>query len=193
MKKTSKTIKEPLYLIDALPKRKKVAKEKIGFAVGTCSFGKILVATCEMGIVAILTGKNAESLVKDLRHRFSKSDLRKADVEAKTSLPYVIDFIEKPGAKFKLPFYIKGTVFQKRVWQAVCEIPIGQTATYSDIARKIGSPKAMRAVGNTCSNNNLFLVVPCHRVIRSDRSILSESRRGQSQQRILIDRETKAK
>jgi AraC family transcriptional regulator of adaptative response/methylated-DNA-[protein]-cysteine methyltransferase len=105
----------------------------------------------------------------------------------------VVNYIDMPNRGLDLALDIRGTAFQKRVWQAVQEIPAGQTATYTDVARKIGAPKAMRAVGNACSNSHLAIIIPCHRVLRSDGSFSGGYHGGNERQRDLINREAAAK
>jgi AraC family transcriptional regulator of adaptative response/methylated-DNA-[protein]-cysteine methyltransferase len=82
----------------------------------------------------------------------------------------VVGFIEAPGLGLDLPLDVRGTAFQRRVWQALQGIPIGQTVSYTEIAQRIGSPKAIRAVASACAANHLAVVIPCHRVVRNDRS-----------------------
>lgn len=100
-------------------------------------------------------------------------------------------FIEAPELGLDLPLDIRGTAFQQRVWAALREIPVGATATYSDIARKIGAPKSVRAVAGACAANALAVAIPCHRVVKSDGS-LSGYRWGVERKRALIDREAQA-
>ena len=147
---------------------KKEFKETIGYAIGQSKIGQILVATFELGILAVLNGKTKTVLTKELVSLFPKDDLIKDDPEAKKALAEVIMLVDSPEYDFIYPVFIQGTPFQKKVYQAVQEVPFGQTASYSQIAEKIGAPRAMRAVGSTCTRNKLFLVVPCHRIVRKD-------------------------
>jgi len=103
----------------------------------------------------------------------------------------VVDFVETPGAGLSLPLDIRGTAFQQRVWQALTEIPLGTTLSYTELAERIGSPKAVRAVARACATNTIALAIPCHRVVRSDGS-LSGYRWGVERKRVLLEREVKA-
>ncbi len=166
-----------------IPKRKKtprkpaLEREEIGYAVGKSSLGAVLVATSASGVVAILVGDKVNALIAELDKQFAKARLIEGDKKSRSALTRVIAFIEKPGEKFSLPLDVRGTDFQRRVWQAVWEIPLGKTSTYTKIARRIGAPRAMRAVGNACSNNYLALVVPCYKVLRSDGSMSKRQRK----------------
>jgi AraC family transcriptional regulator of adaptative response/methylated-DNA-[protein]-cysteine methyltransferase len=104
-------------------------------------------------------------------------------------LNLVLALAEDPARKFDLPLDIRGTDFQRRVWQAVRKIPVGQTSSYTGIARQIGEPRAMRAVGNACSTNKLSLAIPCHRVLRGDGTLSRGDRRVDARRRVLLDRE----
>ena len=102
----------------------------------------------------------------------------------------IINFIDAPRLGVDLPLDIRGTVFQQRVWQALQDIPVGQTASYTDIARRLGAPKAARAVAGACAANPLAVVIPCHRVVRSNGD-LSGYRWGIERKRILLEKEAK--
>jgi AraC family transcriptional regulator of adaptative response/methylated-DNA-[protein]-cysteine methyltransferase len=103
----------------------------------------------------------------------------------------VVGFIEAPAIGLDLPLDVRGTAFQERVWQALREIPAGSTASYSEIALRIGAPTSMRAVAQACGANRLAVAIPCHRVVRSDGN-LSGYRWGVERKRLLLDRETQA-
>jgi len=119
----------------------------IRFAVGQCSLGAILVAQSDRGICAILLGDDPHQLVCDLQDQFRRANLIGADAEFEQLIAHVVGFIEAPAIGLDLPLDVRGTAFQERVWQALREIPVGSTASYADIAQRIGSPKAVRAVG----------------------------------------------
>ncbi len=144
---------------------------EIRFAVGECSLGAILVASSEIGVCAILMGNDANELVKDLQDRFPKSTLIGGDDAFERLVAKVVGFIEAPSIGLDSPLDIRGTAFQQRVWQALKNIPVGKTASYTDIARAIGSPKAVRAVAQACAANALAVAIPCHRVVRNDGAI----------------------
>lgn len=167
------------------------ANAEIRFAVGECSLGSIVVAKSEKGVCAILLGDDPDVLVRDLQDRFSRALLIGGDAEFETLVGQVVGFIEAPELGLDLPLDIRGTAFQQRVWAALREIPVGATATYSDIARKIGAPKSVRAVAGACAANALAVAIPCHRVVKSD-GALSGYRWGVERKRALIDREAQA-
>lgn len=141
------------------------------FAVGECSLGSILVAASEIGICSIALGDDPSALVHDLQDRFPKAELVGGDQQFEQMIAKVIGFIERPSAGLDLPLDVQGTAFQQRVWQALCKIPYGQTATYAEIARRIGEPKAVRAVAQACAANQIAVAIPCHRVVRTDGSV----------------------
>lgn len=161
---------------------------EIRFAVGKCSLGSILVASSDKGVTAILLGDDPETLVHKLEDQFPNAKLVGGDREYEDVMAKVIGLVEAPGTGLDLPLDVRGTAFQHRVWQALQEIPIGKTATYTDIAQRIGIPKAVRAVAAACAANKLAVAIPCHRVIRNDGS-LSGYRWGVDRKRTLIQRE----
>jgi AraC family transcriptional regulator of adaptative response/methylated-DNA-[protein]-cysteine methyltransferase len=164
------------------------AKEEIRFAVGQCSLGAILVASSKKGVASILLGNDPNTLVRNLQDRFPKANLIGADSDYEALVARVVGFVEAPGLGLDLPLDVRGTAFQQRVWQALQEIPVGQTVSYTEIARRIGSPKAVRAVAGACAANNLAVAIPCHRVVRNDGS-LSGYAWGVVRKRLLLDRE----
>lgn len=164
------------------------AKARIFFAVGQCSMGNILVAQTERGVCAILIGDDAEQLLRDLQDRFPKATLVGDASEYQELVAKVVGLVEDPSSGFGLPLDIRGTAFQQRVWNALQQIPAGTTATYAEIAAKIGMPKATRAVAQACGANSLAVAIPCHRVIRNDGS-LSGYRWGIERKRTLLERE----
>jgi AraC family transcriptional regulator, regulatory protein of adaptative response / methylated-DNA-[protein]-cysteine methyltransferase len=157
----------------------------IRFAVGECSLGSILVASSDKGICAILLGDDRNDLVKDLQDRFPKARLIGGDKDFERVVARVIGFVEAPKLGLKLPLDIQGTAFQRRVWKALCAIPLGSTASYGEIAKGIGLPKAVRAVAGACAANHLAVAIPCHRVLRSDGQ-LSGYRWGVKRKRSLL-------
>jgi AraC family transcriptional regulator of adaptative response/methylated-DNA-[protein]-cysteine methyltransferase len=165
--------------------------ETLRFAVGQCSLGAILVASSDKGVAAILLGDEPDTLLRDLQDRFPRARLVGGDGDYEALVARVVGLVEAPGLGLDLPLDVRGTAFQQRVWQALHAIPAGETATYSDIARAIGSPKAVRAVAGACAANALAVAIPCHRVVRSDGS-LSGYRWGVERKRALIEREVSA-
>ncbi|MBP9773675.1 MAG: methylated-DNA--[protein]-cysteine S-methyltransferase [Candidatus Peribacteraceae bacterium] len=143
----------------------------IRFAIGECSLGSILVAATAIGICMISMGDDPDFLLKDLQNRFPKAQLIGTDRDFEKLIAMVIGYIERPVSNPNLPLDIQGTAFQQRVWQALQKIPLGKTATYAEIAQAIGRPKAVRAVALACGANKIAVLIPCHRVIRTDGSL----------------------
>jgi AraC family transcriptional regulator, regulatory protein of adaptative response / methylated-DNA-[protein]-cysteine methyltransferase len=162
--------------------------EEIRFAVGQCSLGAILVASSRKGVVSILIGEEPDSLVRTLQDRFPNAQLVGADQEYEQLVARVVGLVEAPGVDVDLPLDIRGTAFQRKVWRALRKIPAGRTASYADIARRIGAPKAVRAVAGACAANHIAVAIPCHRVIRNDGGV-SGYRWGVERKRALLERE----
>jgi AraC family transcriptional regulator, regulatory protein of adaptative response / methylated-DNA-[protein]-cysteine methyltransferase len=164
------------------------ANEEIKFAVGQTSLGAILVASSTKGVASILLGDDPDKLVRNLQDRFPKARLVGADREYEALISRVVGFVENPRIGLDLPLDVRGTAFQRRVWQALQEIPVGERASYAEVARRIGSPNAVRAVAGACAANNLAVAIPCHRVVRND-GALSGYAWGVERKRALLDRE----
>lgn len=164
------------------------ANEEIKFAVGQTSLGAILVASSTKGVASILLGDDPDELVRNLQDRFPKARLIGMDREYEALIARVCGFVENPGIGLDLPLDVRGTAFQRRVWQALQEIPVGQRVSYAEIARRIGAPSAMRAVAGACAANNLAVAIPCHRVVRND-GALSGYAWGVERKRALLERE----
>ena len=164
---------------------------EIRFAIGECSLGSILVAKSERGVCAIMLGDDPEALARDLQDRFPQARLIGGDAEFEAMVAKVVGFVEAPGLGLDLPLDVRGTAFQQRVWQALRDIPAGETASYAEIAERIGAPKSVRAVAQACSANTLAVAIPCHRVVRQD-GALSGYRWGVERKRALLAREVAA-
>jgi AraC family transcriptional regulator of adaptative response/methylated-DNA-[protein]-cysteine methyltransferase len=160
----------------------------IQFAVGECSLGSILVALSGRGVCAITLGDDPDVLAKDFQRRFPHADLRPGDRRFNSVIAKVIGFVESPKRDFDLPLDIRGTAFQERVWRELRKIPAGQTRSYAEIAQRIGAPTAYRAVARACAQNPIAVVIPCHRVVRTDGN-LSGYRWGIQRKRQLLARE----
>lgn len=173
------------------PDRTEAPLETVHFGVGISSLGALLVATSERGICAVLFGESARALEADLRRRFPQALLVRDDDALKTTLAQASMLIDHPQANFDAVLDLRGTPFQREVWQALRAIPAGDTASYKDIAVRIGMPGASRAVAQACGANALAVVVPCHRVIRGD-GALSGYRWGIERKRALLAREAHA-
>ena len=164
---------------------------EIRFAVGECSLGSILVAASERGVCAILLGDDPDALARDLQDQFPQAHLIGGDARFEQLVSKVVGFVEAPALGLELPLDVRGTAFQQRVWQALRKIPVGSTVSYTDIAKRIGSPRSVRAVAQACGANVLAVAIPCHRVIRND-GALSGYRWGVERKRTLLKREAGA-
>ncbi|MBI5201854.1 MAG: methylated-DNA--[protein]-cysteine S-methyltransferase [Elusimicrobia bacterium] len=161
--------------------------ESIRFAAAPCALGALLVAATAKGACAIELGDDVASLVAGIRRRFSKADVR-PDAALRGWLRKLLAFLERPGRSPALPLDIRGTAFQRRVWDELRRIPAGRTASYAEIAKRIGRPGASRAVARACGSNRLALAIPCHRVVGSD-GALRGYRWGTERKRALLARE----
>ncbi|MBO1078662.1 bifunctional DNA-binding transcriptional regulator/O6-methylguanine-DNA methyltransferase Ada [Roseomonas haemaphysalidis] len=164
------------------------AGEEIRFALGSCALGEILVAQSTRGLCAILLGDDAEALLAELQERFPRAVLLGGDAGFEQMVARVVGFVEAPATGLDLPLDIRGTAFQARVWQALRDIPPGQTASYAEVALRLGQPGAARAVAAACAANALAVAIPCHRVVRGD-GALAGFRWGIARKRSLLERE----
>ncbi|HEX4984561.1 MAG TPA: bifunctional DNA-binding transcriptional regulator/O6-methylguanine-DNA methyltransferase Ada [Burkholderiales bacterium] len=162
--------------------------ETIRFAIGESTLGPILVAATAKGICAIALGDDPAALLRDLQDRFPKAVLLGGDREFERLVARVVGFVEAPRVGLDLPLDVRGTAFQRRVWQALREIPAGHTASYAQVAARVGKPKAVRAVAQACASNAIAVAIPCHRVIRNDGN-LAGYRWGVERKRELLGRE----
>jgi AraC family transcriptional regulator of adaptative response/methylated-DNA-[protein]-cysteine methyltransferase len=167
------------------------ADTDIRFAIGQCALGAILVAQSALGVCAIALGDDPDALARELQDRFPQARLIGGDPAFEQLVARVVGFVEAPGVGLDLPLDVRGTAFQQRVWQALREIPPGSTASYAEIAERIGSPKSVRAVAQACGANALAVAIPCHRVVRSD-GALSGYRWGVERKSALLKREASA-
>ena len=175
-------------------KRHGTSPELIRYSFGQTSIAAFLIALSDKGVVAIVIREHLddETLVEALAARFPCAELRHDGSGARAMVDAIVGFVEKPSKNLAVPLDIRGTDFQRRVWEAVLKIPLGGTMTFADIARAIGVPKAVRAVGNACSQNPLEFAIPCHRVLRSDGSYSGGSTWGDRRQKTLVQREAAA-
>jgi AraC family transcriptional regulator of adaptative response/methylated-DNA-[protein]-cysteine methyltransferase len=162
------------------------AIQTIPFGVGTCTLGLVLVATTAQGVCAILLGSDEKVLIGQLRSIFPLATLHKDSKQLDEALNRIVQFIETPIAPLALPLDIRGTAFQKQVWKTLREVPAGRTATYKELALKLGA--TAQEIGEACAANTLAVVIPCHRVIRSDGG-LAGYRWGVNRKRLLLQRE----
>jgi AraC family transcriptional regulator of adaptative response/methylated-DNA-[protein]-cysteine methyltransferase len=167
------------------------AQTDVRFAVGECSLGLILVAQSERGICAIFLGDEPDALVRELQDQFPNANLIGGDAGFEQLVAKVVGFVEAPKRGLDLPLDVRGTAFQQRVWQSLGKIPAGSTASYTDVAKLIGSPRSVRAVAQACGANKLAVVIPCHRVVRND-GALSGYRWGIERKCALLKKEANA-
>jgi len=165
--------------------------ETIRYVTVATPLGWALVAATGRGVCLTALGDDRERLAAMVRERFPAALLVAEDAALKDWAEQIVRFITDPGQTPDLPLDIRGTAFQTRVWRALQRIPLGRTATYAEIARALGQPKAVRAVAQACAANNLALLVPCHRVIREDGD-LAGYRWGLERKRALLEREREA-
>lgn len=179
---------QPVSLPSTLPAVLAGARTRVRFTFADSALGQVLVAATDQGLCAILIGDDPQMLLRDLRRRFPRAEIHEADAAFGPVAERVARFVEAPRSELGLALDLRGTVFQQRVWEALREIPAGCTASYSDIAHRIGAPKAVRAVAQACGANPLAVVVPCHRVVRRDGDLCGY-RWGLERKRALLDRE----
>ena len=169
----------------------KANAEEIKFAAGKRELGAILVARSAVGICAILIGDRIEVLKRDLAEEFTDAMLVRDDRALRTDLDKILTFIETPAKGLDLPLDIRGTPFQRRVWDALLSVRVGYKITYAALASRIGDPHAIRAVANACAANAIALAIPCHRVVRSD-GALAGYRWGAERKRSMVEKEAEA-
>ena len=164
---------------------------EIRFAVSESSLGPVLIAASDKGVCAIEFDDDPERLVRNLQDRFPNARLVGGDEAFEQLVAKVVGFVDAPARGLDLPLDIRGTAFQRRVWDAIRDIPAGSTASYAEIARRIGVPKAVRSVAQACASNAIAVAIPCHRVVRTDGSV-SGYRWGVARKRALLAREARA-
>lgn len=163
-------------------------KEHIQFAIGDSWLGYVLAAQSNNGLCAVLLGNEPNELKNELRSHFLEAELIEGGKETAALLAKVISYIDEPSKPLDVSLDERGTPFQKKVWKALQEIPCGSTVSYTEIAQKIGSPQAIRAVGTACGANTIAIIIPCHRVVRNNGSI-SGYRWGVERKKLLLQRE----
>jgi AraC family transcriptional regulator of adaptative response/methylated-DNA-[protein]-cysteine methyltransferase len=163
--------------------------QRIRFTTCQSTLGYILVAAGDSGIRAIFLGSDPSGLLADLRGRFPEATLIRGGETLQKLGSQVRAMVESPGSGLPLALDPGGTPFQRRVWQALLEVPAGSTATYSDIAGRIGAPKATRAVAHACGANPVAVAIPCHRIVRRD-GRMAGYRWGAERKRELLRRES---
>ncbi len=163
---------------------------QIRFEIADCWLGKVLIAATGRGICAILFGNSPSDLLADLTERFPNAELEptEAGSDFEQWVSQALAKIEAPETLADLPLDVSGTAFQEMVWRALRAIPAGSIASYADIAKEIGKPKATRAVAQACAANPTAVAIPCHRVVRAD-GALSGYRWGEARKRKLLEAE----
>ena len=164
---------------------------RIAFAIAQCSLGALLVARSQRGLCAIALGDDPDVLLRELQDRFPRAELVGGDAAFEQLVAQVVGLVEAPRLGLDLPLDIRGTAFQQRVWDALRKVPAGETVSYAEIAARIGSPRAVRAVAQACAANVLAVAIPCHRVVRSDGGV-SGYRWGVARKQALLARERHA-
>ena len=162
--------------------------EQIRTAFADCPFGRLLVGTTDKGVCFIGFAEPDDSLMGDLRRRFPRATVTTDDPALAGTVQTVLDFLREPKQALDLPLDLRGTAFQQRVWQTLCQIQAGETRTYAQLAQMVGNPKAIRAVARSCATNPVSLAVPCHRVVGSDGG-LTGYRWGVPRKKALLEQE----
>jgi AraC family transcriptional regulator of adaptative response/methylated-DNA-[protein]-cysteine methyltransferase len=162
--------------------------ERVTFAIASCALGRVLVATTERGVCAIELGDDDGAVLAALERHVPNADLQRDDDALRATVDAVVTLVEEPAASFALPLDVRGTAFQRRVWNALRAVRPGEPVTYASLARAVGSPNAAQAVGAACAANRLAVAIPCHRVVREDGG-LAGYRWGLERKRALLDRE----
>jgi AraC family transcriptional regulator of adaptative response/methylated-DNA-[protein]-cysteine methyltransferase len=171
--------------------RKGAPGQELAFATAPCRLGTLLVAATARGVASVRLGDHRQALVQGLRDEFPKATVRPdADALARWLAP-ILRSVEHGVPCAGLPLDVRATAFQRRVWEELRRIPLGQTRSYGEIARRVGRPGAGRAVGRACASNPVAIVVPCHRVVPGSGG-LGGYRWGAARKRALLDREVEA-
>jgi len=164
---------------------------KMEYTMANCALGKVLVAATDRGVSAIYLGDEENALISELKSEYPKADIAQAHDGRRDWVKEIVERIAGKAPRAEVPTDLQATAFQRRVWQELQRIPQGKTRTYSQVARAIGQPKAIRAVARACATNPVSIVVPCHRVIREDGN-LAGYRWGLSRKEKLLQHEQAA-
>ncbi|AIL64913.1 Regulatory protein of adaptative response [Rickettsiales bacterium Ac37b] len=160
----------------------------IQYIIKESILGFVLVAQSNKGVCAVFIGNNISLLVSSLQNKFSKIILNNSDQALQNVANQIISLIANPTTKLNVEMEINGTEFQQKIWKMLQEIPVGETISYKELARRAGNPMAIRAAANACASNLLAIIIPCHRVIKSN-GMISGYRWGQSIKQQLLKNE----
>ena len=164
---------------------------KIIYTIVESALGYLLVAATDKGVCMVRLGDTVAALEGDLHKEFAAAEIARNNKELEKAVSQILDHLAGKQPRLDLPLDIQATAFQRQVWEALRSIPYGATRSYSEIAKEIGQPKAVRAVARACATNPVALVIPCHRVIREDRS-LGGYRGGLERKKKLLEKEGEA-
>ena len=160
----------------------------ISYTIADSTMGRLLVAITERGVCAVRMSDNDAELEKDLREEFPHAQIKRDDAALRDTVTKVLNHLDNNESRLDLPLDIRATAFQRQVWEKLRAIPYGETVSYGDVAKALGKPGAVRAVGRACATNPVALVIPCHRVVREDQS-LGGYRWGLDRKKRLLDHE----
>jgi AraC family transcriptional regulator of adaptative response/methylated-DNA-[protein]-cysteine methyltransferase len=142
--------------------------QQVSYGIAPCALGLVLVAATPRGICRVQLGSSEQAMIHQLKSEFAEAEITRDDEALEPYLEEILHRLEGAAPHETLPLDIRATAFQRRVWEELRRIPLGETRSYSQVAAAIGSPGAVRAVGNACANNPVAIAIPCHRVLRND-------------------------
>jgi AraC family transcriptional regulator of adaptative response/methylated-DNA-[protein]-cysteine methyltransferase len=171
--------------------RRRGADMVIRYTIAESPLGELLVAATDEGICSVRLGGSSAQLDEDLRKEFALAKLNSDDSALQSAVEQIVAHLSGRQKSLDLPVDIRATAFQRQVWEALQRIPYGQTRSYGEVAKEIGKPTAVRAVARACATNPVALVIPCHRVIREDRT-MGGYRWGVERKRKLLAQEKNA-
>ena len=160
----------------------------INYTIAASPLGRLLVAVTQRGVCAVRMGDTDAMLEKDLRAEFPAATIRRNDSALREPVKKILNHLTNKEPQLDLPLDIRATAFQRQVWEQLRAIPYGQTVSYGEVAKALGKPGAVRAVGRACATNPVALVIPCHRVVREDQT-LGGYRWGLERKQKLLQRE----
>jgi AraC family transcriptional regulator of adaptative response/methylated-DNA-[protein]-cysteine methyltransferase len=161
---------------------------KIRYTIVNSALGRLLVAVTDRGVCSVSMGDQHVELVKALRKEFSEAEIERDDSALRETVRTVLNHLTAKQPHLDLPLDIRATAFQRQVWERLRAIPYGTTMSYGEVAKALGKPGAVRAVGRACATNPVALVIPCHRVVREDHT-LGGYRWGLDRKKKLLERE----